>query len=382
MPKVSVLKCNEYNPDLIYNVIKESLANIDFQIPVNKTILLKPNVLSQAKPETAVDTHPAVLDALCKLLKENNNEIWIGDSGGISAYGGTKKAFQVSGIEAIAKKHNVRLISFEGSKRKKIIDNNAKVLKEFIVAKEPFEVDLIINVPKLKTHVLMKYTGAVKNMFGCVPGGGKSEKHALAPNEDMFSNLLLDIYQNITPHLNIMDAIIGLEGDGPGSAGKPKKVGLILASKDAPSLDIEASRIIGYNPLDIKTIKHAIERNLSPRIEDVEIIGEKNITIDFKRPTMKTNLTSNMPKFLIKFVFNISSSRPYVKKEICKRCNICADVCPVKAINLSPYPKFDRKKCVLCYCCHENCPYNAIKLDHNLITRTYRAVKELFKQLQ
>jgi len=223
MPKVSVLRCNDYNPDLIYNVIKESLKNINFEIPTNKKILLKPNVLGQRKPETAVDTHPAVLDALCRLLKEHNNEIWIGDSGGISAYGGTKRAFEISGIGAVAKKHNAKLISFEGSKRKKIIDNNAKILKEFILAEEPFEADLIINVPKLKTHVLMRYTGAVKNMFGCVPGGGKSEKHALAPNEDLFSNLLLDIYQNVTPHLNIMDAIIGLEGDGPGSAGTPKK---------------------------------------------------------------------------------------------------------------------------------------------------------------
>ncbi len=222
MQKVSVLKCNEYNVEKIYKVIKESLKNINFEIPKNKKILLKPNVLSQKKPETAIDTHPAVIDALCRLLKENNNEIWIGDSGGISAYGGTKKAFEISGIEEVARKHNVRLISFEASQIKEIIDNNAKILKKFILAKEPFMVDIIINVPKLKTHTLMKFTGAVKNMFGCVPGGGKSKKHAMAPSEDMFGHLLLDIYKNVKPHLNVMDAIIGLEGKGPGSAGKPK----------------------------------------------------------------------------------------------------------------------------------------------------------------
>jgi len=380
MTKVSVLKCEEYNSDLIYKVIKQSLKNIGFEIPKNKKVLLKPNVLGQRKPELAITTHPAVLDALCKLLKENNNEIWIGDSSGIASYGGTKTAFEISGIEAVAKKHNTKLISFEASKeRKEIMDNNAKIIKKFILAKEPFMVDLIINVPKLKTHVLTKFTGAVKNMFGCVPGGGKSEKHALAPNEDMFSQLLLDIYQNVKPQLNIMDAIIGLEGEGPGSAGIPKKVGLVIASKDAVALDIVASKIIGYNPLDIKTIKYAIERGLFSGINNVEIIGEKNFKIDFKKPMKKAKMVSNLPKPIVKFVFKLTSFKPYVKKNKCKRCNICAQVCPVNAIKLDPYPKFDREKCILCYCCHENCPYNAIKLSYNNLIKVYRKIKEIIK---
>lgn len=375
MPKVSVLKCNSYNVEEIYKVIKQSLKNINFAIPKNKRILLKPNVLGQKKPETAIDTHPAVLDAICKLLKENNNEIWIGDSGGIASYGGTKTAFKISGIATVAKKHKAKLISFEGSQRKEIIDNNAKIIKKFILAKEPFTSDLIINVPKLKTHVLTKFTGAVKNMFGCVPGGGKSKKHAIAPNEDMFSNLLLDIYQNIKPHLNIMDAIIGLEGDGPGSAGKPKKVGLIITSKDAVALDIVSSKIIGYNPLNIKTTKYAIERGLFTKINDVSIVGEKDFKIDFKKPQKKPQLVSNLPKSIVKFIFNLASMKPHVKKNKCKRCNICAQVCPVNAIKLDPFPKFDRKKCVLCYCCHENCPYNAIRLSKSSLIKFYEKVR-------
>jgi len=380
MTQVSVLKCSSYNVEEIYKVIKKSLENINFRIPKNKKILLKPNVLGQKKPETAIDTHPAVLDALCKLLKENNNEIWIGDSGGITAYGGTKRAFKISGIEEVAKKHNAKLISFEGSERKEVVDDNAKIIKKFILAKEPFMADLVINVPKLKTHVLTKFTGAVKNMFGCVPGGGKSKKHSLAPNEDMFSNLLLDIYQNVKPQLNIMDAIIGLEGEGPGSAGIPKKVGLILASKDAVALDIEASRIIGYAPLDIKTTKYAIERGLFSGIDDVEVIGERNFKIDFKKPKQKPRLVSNMPKPIVKFMFNLTAFKPYVKKNKCKKCGICAQVCPVNAIKLEPYPKFDREKCVLCYCCHENCPYNAIRLSFNFLIKVYRKVKDLLSK--
>jgi uncharacterized protein (DUF362 family)/Pyruvate/2-oxoacid:ferredoxin oxidoreductase delta subunit len=380
MAKVSVLKCESYDVDLIYTVIKESLKNIDFQLPQNKKVLLKPNVLGQKEPQTAVCTHPAILDALCVLLKENNNEIWIGDSSGIAAYGGTSRAFEIAGIAAVAKKHNTRLISFEGSKRKEIHDKDAKVLKRFIIAKEPFEADLVINLPKLKTHVLMKYTGAVKNMFGCIPGGGKSEKHALAPNEDDFGNLLLDIYKHVIPKLNIMDAIIGLEGDGPGSAGNPKKVGLIIASKDAVALDIVASGIIGFQPLEIKTTKYAIERGLGPGIKTVEVLGEKGMKLNFRKPTRKSRLATNLPKPLVKFMWKLLSFKPYLKKKNCKKCNICATVCPVKAITLNPYPAFNRKKCVLCYCCHEHCPHNAIKISKSAVIKAYEAMNSKFKK--
>ena len=380
MEKVSVLKCDSYNIEEVYAVIKKSLENISFEIPKNKKVLLKPNVLGQRKPETAVCTHPALIDALCKLLQENNNEIWIGDSSGVTSYGGTKKAFEISGIEEVAKKYNARLISFEGSERKEIKDDNAKVIKEFILAKEPFMADMIINIPKLKTHVLMRYTGAVKNMFGCVPGGGKSKKHSIAPNEDDFGQLLIDIFQNVIPQLSVMDAVIGMEGNGPGSAGTPKKIGLILASKNAVALDIEASRIIGYSPLDIKTTKYAIERGLFSGINDVEVVGEKNFNIDFKKPAKEVRIVSVLPSFLIKFIFKLTSPKPYVKKNKCKKCNICAQVCPVKAIHLDPYPIFDRKKCVLCYCCHENCPYSAIKLSKSSLIQKMEKLRNLFSK--
>ncbi len=373
MVKVSVLKCSSYDTNELYKTIKQSLKNINFTIPKNKKILIKPNVLGQKKPNTSINTHPAVIDALCQILKEKNNEIWIGDSSGIASYGGTKKAFRISGIEEVAKKHNCRLISFEGSQRKKIIDNNAKIIKKFVLAKEPFLADLIINVPKLKTHVLMRFTGAVKNMFGCVPGGGKSRKHAIAPNEDKFANLLLDIYQNIKPQLNIMDAIMGLEGNGPGSGGNPKKVGLIITSKDAVALDIVASKIIGYDPLEIKTTKYAIERGIFS--EKVEVIGEKNYRVRFKKPIRKSKFARAMPKTIIKLMFTITSIKPYIKKQRCKKCKICYNVCPTKAITLDPYPKFNRKKCILCYCCHENCPYKAIELKKNPIIEIYERIK-------
>jgi uncharacterized protein (DUF362 family)/Pyruvate/2-oxoacid:ferredoxin oxidoreductase delta subunit len=380
MQKVSVIKCETYDVDIIRDVIEESLKNIGFQIPKNKTILLKPNVLSQKGPDSAICTHPAVIDALCRILKEKDNEIWIGDSSGIASYGGTPKALEVSGIAEVARKHNAKLISFEGSERKEIIDKDNKVLKKFIVVKEPFMADLVINIPKLKTHVLMKYTGAVKNMFGCIPGGGKSEKHAIAPNEDMFGQLLIDIFKHVTPNLNIMDAVIGLEGEGPGSAGTPKKVGLILASKNAVALDIVASQIISYSPLSIKTTKYAIERGLFQGIDHVNIIGEKNFRIDFKKPKKQSKLVRKIPRPILKIIWNLAAFKPYVKKKDCKKCHVCEQVCPVKAITLKPYPKFNRKKCVLCYCCHEHCPHNAIKISKGSIIKFIELVRNMLSK--
>ena len=177
-----------------------------------------------------------------------------------------------------------------------------------------------------------------------------------------------------------MDAIVGLEGDGPGSAGIPKKVGLIMASKDAVALDIVASRIIGYDPLDIKTTKYAIERGLFPSTNDVEVIGEKDFKIDFKKPGKKSSLSKKLPLPLVKFVFNLTSLRPYVIKKKCEKCGICAQVCPVNAIELNPYPDFDRKKCVLCYCCHENCPYSAIKLSYSSLIKFLNKLRNLLNK--
>ena len=365
MQTVSVIKCKNYEINKVYTTIKESLKNINFKIPKNKTILLKPNVLGPHPPEKAITTHPIILEAVCKLLKENNCKIWIGDSCGIADYGFTNKCFKVCKIEAVAKKYNAKLIAFETETATTIKDDKAKILKKINIAQAPLKADLIINLPKLKTHVLMKYTGAVKNMFGCIPGGLKSKLHSKAPREDLMGKLLLDIYQNVKPELTIMDGIVGLEGNGPGVAGIPKKIGLILASKDAVALDIIATKIIGYNPMDIATIKFAIERGLLKNLNDIEVIGEKNVSIKYKKPDRLSKLISKAPPWLTQIFFILSSKRPYVDKDKCKRCRVCFKVCPVKAISMKPFPTFNRTKCILCYCCHENCPYDAIILKRN-----------------
>jgi ferredoxin len=166
-----------------------------------------------------------------------------------------------------------------------------------------------------------------------------------------------------------MDAIIGLEGNGPGTGGIPKKTGLILVSEDSCALDIVASEMIGFDPLEVYTNRYCIERSLTDP-KKIEIIGGKR-KIPYKRPI-------NAPSFaspIIGFVMKHAAMKPYAIRKKCKRCAVCKEICPVKAIALKPYPVIDKKRCISCYCCHENCPYNAMDLRGSRIIELLQKIK-------
>ena len=369
--KVSIVDCNSYEQEQVYTAIKKSIEDIEFIIPKNKKVLIKPNVLGQHTPEASVTTHPSIIDALVKIFKDADCEVMIGESSGFFMDGGTNKALEMSGMKEVADKYNIPLINLESKPIKQIEDDTAVVYKNPHISSLIFEVDLVVNAAKLKTHTLMKYTGAVKNLYGTIPGGKKQKLHAFAEKPDKFGELLVDIYQNIKPGLNIIDGIIGLEGNGPGSTGIPIKTNIILASVNAPALDIVASEIIGYDPMDIYTNKYCVERGLVKK-DEIEVIGEKNI-INYKKPIN----TSNIPKPLISWFMSQASMRPIVIKNKCIKCEICKKVCPMNAIEMKPYPKIDKKKCINCYCCHEMCPEAAMDLKGSRLFETVRTIKNM-----
>jgi len=370
MAEVSVLKCSSYDNDLVYKTIKKSLELINFKFKRNSKVLIKPNMLNPYKPEEAITTHPSIVDAVCKILKENKCRIIIGDSSGFFQQGGTRRTFKVAGIEAVAKKYNAELVPFEATEIITIKDKNAVVLKEINISSVVKGVDLIINLPKLKTHTLTKYTGAVKNLFGCVPGALKQKYHLIGKNEKGFSHLLLDIYQNIKPELNIMDGIIGIEGNGPSREGKIKKTRLIIASENAVALDFVTSKIIGFKAREILTNKYAIERRLFNG--KIEVLGEKNVKVLYKKPIITR---SHLPSFLDNFIYIIVQVYPFLNKEKCKKCGLCATICPVDAIKISNYPVFNKKKCIACFCCHELCPSAAISLKRPKIVEVLSYIR-------
>lgn len=364
MPKVSIVQCNSYDKKKVYKAVKKAISDIGFDIKPGLKVLIKPNVLSKYKPEEGVTTNPAVIDAVCKILKEKKCSIIIAESSGFYS---TIKNFEVSGIAPVARKYNAKLVSL--SHENIIIKKmNSKVLKKTKISQALFDADLIINMPKMKTHMLTKYTGAVKNLLGCIPGGIKQDYHVIAPNEKKFCQLLVDIYSLVMPRLTIMDGIIGMEGNGP-SSGILKKANLILAGDDCAAVDYIAGKIIGVEG-KVYTTKYAAERGyFAP--EDVKVYG-KIKKLKFKIPGAAS---SNLPPIVRELFFKYTTPDPVLTKEKCVKCGTCMKVCHSKAIKLKPYPVFNRRKCIHCYCCHELCPEEAIDLEKKKIIEIIYYVK-------
>ena len=210
MNTVSAVRCDSYDNDTVYNAVKESLHNLNFKLN-KKNVLIKPNAVTPLAPEFTATTHPSILDAICRILSENKCEITIGESSGDDK---TINAFEAAGIKAIAEKYGAQLISFELCKPIKV-NISGKILKNAYIAEQVLNADLVINVPKLKTHAFMGLSGAVKNLLGVMPGAQKQEMHVRAVSAKEFTQLLIDLYNFLKPELNIIDAVIGMEGGGP-----------------------------------------------------------------------------------------------------------------------------------------------------------------------
>ncbi len=358
--KVAIVKCKSYNQKEIDRAIGKVLKLLDFPAGKYKKILIKPNIVGYFKENLeAIITHPSIVKALTRFFK--NAKI------GESSFTDSENNFRKTGY------WQFKPIVFEEQKLIKIRDKRAKILGHFYLPKIVKEADLIINVPKLKTHTLTKLTGAVKNLYGCIPGGVKQVYHRNAKGEEKFSYLLVDIYQNIKPELNVMDAVIAMEGEGP-SAGKPKRINLILASKNAVSLDIVAARLMGYNSKNILTIKEAVKRNLGNY--NVEIVGDLR-----KIPNLKFEKPSRFKRAMVNAVLlGMTKEKIVVDENKCVKCRICVKHCPMKAITLSPYPVINEKKCIRCFCCIEICPHHALHLKDNIMRKVAKVVRKMKKK--
>ncbi len=372
--KVSVVKCKSYDEELVLEKVRKALDLIGFKVKQGTNVLIKPNALMGKEPKQAVTTHPAIISAVCRILKEKKCHISIGESAGFMVSGGTDYALEKSGIKKVAEEYNAKLINFDKSEiiLKKI---NGKILKRIYVPKLVLDAEFIINLPKLKTHTLVGYTGAVKNMFGIIAGGKKAYYHKTCGNQKRFSDLLIDIYLARKPDLNIMDGIIGMEGNGP-SAGKIKKTGVIIASRSGIALDFIAEKIIGFSGDDIQTNTALIRRNLKP---EIEIRGEKNIRVNYEKPikTFRGRL-----EFLMKIFYIIINPKIKINYKKCRKCLACMKSCPANAIRfVNGEIKINKNKCIMCYCCHEMCPESAIEIGPSKFVRFIINLKNLAKKV-
>ena len=358
--EVVILRCRGYNRKKVFDAVThafELLGGLSKYVQPGQKVLLKPNMLSAKKPSKAVTTHPIVLEAVIELVKSVGGVVWVGDSPS-GAIKGVKRCWENTGFLEVAEKTGVKLINFEagGTVLKKVNGKN------FHIAKAVLEADVVINLPKFKTHGLTLYTGAIKNLFGTLPGFQKAEFHKLYPHPQSFSECLVDILSIVKPSLHLMDAILGMEGDGP-ATGDKRKTGLILASEDAVALDSVASFLMGFKENEIDVVSIAGIRGLGENtLSRINILGESLNSAqipDFSLPSNR--LIKLVPEFLMKWVGKFIWVRPESKKELCTGCKICAESCPVYAIEMKDgHPVFDYGTCINCLCCNESCPESAI----------------------
>ena len=383
MTTIAISRCDDYELEEVSVATKRCLSligNIETIVRPGMKVLLKLNLLSASLgPERAVNTHPAVIRTLVDIFQNDYGcEVCIGDSCGSLRTGSTDKGFRVTQIDKIAEDTGAIIVNFDKDEALDITNNNAAILKEFKIAKTVKSVDVVVNVPKLKTHGLTRYTGAIKNMFGSVPANGKKNVHLLAPKNRSMAQALVDVFEMVQPQITVMDAVIGMEGNGP-NAGDPRKVGLIIAGFDGVALDAVASTIIGFDPMKVPIIKYAHERKLGTAImNNINIVGEDicKVTVsDFKKPSSSAqDFASNyIPDFLLAKLFdNSCSSVSSIYEPNCTRCYECIRNCPAKAMS-APDGRVivDEDKCIGCFCCDEVCNYKAIVMKRTFLGRAF-----------
>jgi uncharacterized protein (DUF362 family)/ferredoxin-like protein FixX len=372
---VSVVPCDSYNQSEIDNAITEALRKIDFNIKPNSKILIKPNLVSQNTPEQGSVTHYTLIDFLCRYFKDKECKVVIGESSSFYIKGYTAKAYKTSKIADVAKKYSVPLVLFENEKIISVPKKNLKFLDELYLPEMINDFDLIVDVPKLKTHMLMRFSGALKNLYGLPPGGYKQLLHLKTKNINEFAEVLLDIYENVKPKiLSVMDGVIGLDGGPAAVIGKPKKVGYILASMNPLALDVIACQIVGYSPEDLPTITMAEKRNLID-VNNVKTVGEYNKVI-FEKLLKGPIVDIEKESMLI--------TDTYALPKVTSKCNLCGDCvprCPTGAYEIKDGKLiFTKEKCIACYSCVPICPVKAIKLKQKKINKFFISlIRRIFR---
>ncbi|MDP2719691.1 MAG: DUF362 domain-containing protein [Dehalococcoidia bacterium] len=373
MSDAAIIECNDYSPDRVYEAVKKAVSftgGIGASVKSGQTVLLKPNLLRLSAPDEAVVTHPNVVGAVARILIDHGAKVIIGDSpGGPFTRFFLEKMYSRTGLDKVARDTGA-VLNFN-TKTDQVSNINGKLIKRFDIIKAALEVDAVINLPKLKNHGSMRLTGAIKNSFGLVPGLTKSGYHAKLVNADNFGQMLLDLLFMVKPTLNIMDAVVGMEGNGP-AAGNPRHIGVLIASRDAIAVDSIAARITGVKNDEIPVLRLAEQQNIpSANVKNINVLGkalDEAMVRDFKPTTGSDRGMGGILAPLINFVGGSMVVNTEVVQSGCDGCGDCYRMCPVEAITINHgKASIDKKMCIRCYCCHEICPQNTIALKKSLL---------------
>ena len=373
--KVAIIRCNSYDAAEVKAAVSrgiELIGGAGAFVKKGEKILLKVNLLVGEVPEKCVTTHPVVFRAVAELFAAEGAELSYGDSPG---FGATGAAAKKAGIADVAEELKIGLADFKEGRDVFFGEGNQN--KKFNIANGVLDSDGLISLPKMKTHGLERFTGSVKNQFGCVVGMRKGEFHVKLPDATDFARMLVDLNSYIHPRLYIMDGVMAMEGNGP-RGGTPRQMNVLLFSTDPIALDATASRMINLNPLFVPTTLVGAENGAGKyKEEDIEIVGDALkdfICMDFN--VERTPVKSIKKGKMVQFLNNRLVAKPYIIEEKCTQCGTCVQSCPVegKAVNWlngdkTKAPVYDYSKCIKCYCCQEMCPESAIILKDPLIIK-------------
>ena len=373
---VAVARCDDYTPEKVDAAVRRAIdlvGGIGRFVAPGESVLLKPNLLQGQEPEKCVTTHPAVVAAVARLLTEHGCRVVIGDSPGagiVYSEANLRRAYSRSGFAAVAGETGTTLNYNIGSQV--VAFPEGEVMKQFSIITPAVEADAIVVVSKAKTHMWTRMTGAAKNLFGLIPGLEKPVFHFRFQDEYAFGRMLVDLNECMKPRLQIVDAVVGMEGDGPQS-GSPRTIGVVLAGSDYAAVDTVLARLIGMNPLEIGSTRSAAERGLLEP-EGVRTVGDDPAAFmvpDFRKPSTyasgRTGVWRRVAQAVVRRFGRTYAPRPAVIAPSCIGCRKCERICPVHAITVAEgRATIDLTRCIRCYCCHEMCTEHAIALSRSL----------------
>jgi len=344
-----------------YESIGEAVDRAFELFPLNfkaKKVLIKPNVLRASEVKEGIVTHPAVLRAVVEKVETMGPaSIVVGDNPGLVGYGANEESFKKTGLMEAAKGYYQNI----GNDSQRV-DFNPDFMSTVSLSRIVLDADIIISLPKFKTHGLTVITGAIKNSYGILPGAQKARLHRAAASPERFHEMLVDVFRLRVPDLFLVDAVVGMEGNGPVSPDL-RNIGLILASDNGVALDAVIAAMMGCEPGRLRFLQKAKEVGLGDYdLRTIETIGELKSLPDFKLPPLSGERDFHN-KTIQEALHSRTVLRPQADPELCTGCGACVEQCPVSALSMNnQLPRVDTGLCITCFCCQEICPEKAMTL--------------------
>ena len=365
--RVWLAQCPDYGQSLEEKIEKafDALQVWD-KIRPGMKVVLKPNLVMSSKPEQAIITHPAFTAAVGKCVQKAGGRVVIAESpGGPYTPAAMKAMFRATGYRDMAEACGFTL--YTDCKSREVTLPQAKRCRELSVVEPFLDRDYLIDLPKLKTHSMVGFSGAVKNLFGTVPGLQKPELHCRFPEREPFSEMLCDRCHARGPDRSLMDGSWAREGNGP-TGGQRRDLHVIAGSESPWALDVAAASLVGLEPEKITMLWEGHERGYGPLdLSELELVGDPMETLlapDFlKAEASSTDFIDRLPKFLRPAAKKLATPYPRIDKKRCVGCGKCAESCPQHTISLRDGKAVIRyQNCIRCFCCHEMCPKHVVQI--------------------